>query len=100
MGLRALPLRVSRGEVPDGGNGHFYGADAVAGEVVDADAEKVGTFGGDTDLFVQLDASVEKTCDIGGGEAGVRGGDILDDDRAILIVGVDRDLEVAVQKTV
>jgi len=61
---------------------------------VDADAEKVGTFDGDTNLFVQLDASVAKTSNIGGGEAGVRGGDVLDDDIAILIVGVDANLQV------
>jgi hypothetical protein len=65
MGSRPFLLQVNRVEEAGGfltaATGNFYGADAVAGEVGHADAEKVGALDGDTNLLCWLSRLHDET---------------------------------------
>src|ERR1700678_3028785 len=80
----------------DGGGGDFDGANAVAGEVVDGDAEEVVAGGGDGDLLVGVGAAAQHGLVDGGrqdGADGLAGG--VNDGVAVGVVDHDAELEVA-----
>ena len=61
-------MRLCGGQVLNGSDGNFEGTDAIAGEIVNGDAQEVCALGGDADLLLEGDATVRILCVEGGGE--------------------------------